>query len=57
MPLDPRRVKALFNSSLDAADRAAFLEQECGDEQELRERLNDLLAPATSPPVPSSNPW
>ena len=46
MPLDPRRVKALFNAALDlpdAAGRTAFLDRECGDDQELRQRLDELL--------------
>ena len=37
MPLDPRRVKALFNAALDLpdpADRPAFLERECGDDRD-----------------------
>ena len=41
MPIDPRRVKELFNAVVDlpeAADRAAFLERECGGDRELRER-------------------
>jgi tetratricopeptide (TPR) repeat protein/tRNA A-37 threonylcarbamoyl transferase component Bud32 len=47
MPLDPRRVKALFNAILDLsdpADRPAFLDRECGDEPELRRRLEELVA-------------
>src|SRR5947209_18274513 len=47
MALDPRRVKALFNSALDLpdpADRPAFLDRECGDDLELRRRLEHLLA-------------
>ena len=47
MPLDPRRVKSLFQAALDLpdpADRPAFLDRECGDDQELRARLDELLA-------------
>ena len=47
MALDPRRVKALFHSALDLpdpADRPAFLDRECGDDLELRRRLEELLA-------------
>ena len=51
MPLDPR-VKALFNAALDLpdpADRPAFLERECRDDQELRQRLEELLAAYDQP--------
>ncbi|MDB5350305.1 MAG: pkn [Planctomycetota bacterium] len=47
MPLDPRRVKGLFNAALDLPDgddRSAFLDRECGDDRELRRRLVELLA-------------
>jgi serine/threonine protein kinase len=46
MPLDPRLVKALFNAALDLpgpAARPAFLDRECGDDTELRQRLQQLL--------------
>jgi serine/threonine protein kinase len=52
MLLDPRHVKALFNAALDlpaAADRAAFLDRECGDNKGLRQRLGDLLAAYDQP--------
>ena len=52
MALDPRRVKALFNAALDLpdpADRPAFLERECRDDQELRQRLEELLAAYDQP--------
>jgi len=52
MPLDPRRVKALFNAALDLPDpagRPAILERECGDDRELRQRLTDLLAAYDQP--------
>ena len=38
MPLDPRRVKAL--DLADPAERTAFLDRECGDDNELRRRLD-----------------
>src|SRR5947209_5595569 len=47
MALDPRRVKALFHSALDLsdpADRPGFLDRECGNDLELRQRLEELLA-------------
>jgi hypothetical protein len=47
MPLDPRRVKELFNAALDLidpADRPGFLDRECGDDRALRQRLDELLA-------------
>ena len=58
MALDPRRVKALFNAALDLpdpADRPAFLDRECGDDRELRLRLDELLA-AHDGPVESLEP-
>ncbi len=46
MPADPRRVKELFVAALDLDPhgRAAFLDRECGDDAELRQRLDALLA-------------
>ena len=47
MTLDPPRVKILFGQALDhadPADRLAFLDRECGDDPELRRRLDELLA-------------
>ncbi len=52
MPLDPRRVKALFNSALDLsepADRSSFLDRECGEDRELRQRLDELIAAFDEP--------
>jgi hypothetical protein len=52
MPLGPRQVKALFNAAVDLpdpADRPAFLDRECGDDRELRQRLDDLLAAYEQP--------
>jgi hypothetical protein len=59
MPLDPRRVKALFNSALDMddpADRPAFLDRECGDDPELRRRLGELLAAYDQPAAALEQP-
>ncbi|MBX9622306.1 MAG: serine/threonine-protein kinase [Gemmataceae bacterium] len=47
MPLDPRRVKALFVAALDLPDapaRAALLDRECGPDNDLRQRVERLLA-------------
>src|SRR4051794_41923578 len=52
MTLDPRRVKTLFGQALehaDPADRTAFLDRECGDDPELRHRLEELLAAHDNP--------
>src|SRR4051812_39755665 len=52
MALDPRRVKALFHAALDLpdpADRPGFLDRECGDDPELRHRLEELLAAHDQP--------
>ncbi|HEY2785644.1 MAG TPA: tetratricopeptide repeat protein [Fimbriiglobus sp.] len=46
MPADPRRVKDLFVAALelpDPAARLAFLDRECADDPELRQRLAVLL--------------
>ena len=47
MPLDPSRVKTPFNSALDLsepADQSSFLDQECGEERKLRQRIDELIA-------------
>ena len=52
MHIDPQRMKALFNSTVDLrdpADRPAFLDRECGDNPELRRRLDELLAAYDGP--------
>ncbi len=52
MPLDPRHVKALFVAAIereDPADRATFLDRECGDDDELRRRLDQILAAIDQP--------
>ena len=46
MPLDPKRVQAVFLEAAeyhDPADRAAILDRECSDDPELRERVEALL--------------
>src|SRR5438067_1816171 len=46
MAVDPRRVKELFVAALDLPApqaRQAFLDQECGADAELRQRLDVLL--------------
>jgi eukaryotic-like serine/threonine-protein kinase len=63
MAFDPTRAKALFNAALDLpgpAERPAFLDRECGDDQELRHRLEELLAahdrPASALERPMADP-
>ena len=46
MPLNPRRVQAVFLETADyhdPADRAAILDRECSDDLELRRRVEALL--------------
>jgi eukaryotic-like serine/threonine-protein kinase len=53
MALDPARVKALFQAVIEQPDhveRRAFLDREVGDDTELRDRLNALLAAYEQPP-------
>ncbi len=53
MAIDPERVKVLFLASIergDPADRRAFLDAEAGDDTELRDRLDALLAAYDQPP-------
>ena len=53
MAVDPRRVKALFNTARDLpapTERSSYLDRECGEDTELRQRLDELLA-ATDPPA------
>ena len=52
MTADPRRVKELFIAALDLPDapaRQAFLERECGDDADLRQRLEALLQAHENP--------
>ena len=49
----PERVKALFQAAIerdDPASRRAFLDDEVGDDAELRDRLDALLAAYDQPP-------
>ncbi len=53
MAIDNARVKALFQSAVeitDPAERQAFLEREAGQDRELRDRLNALMAAYDAPP-------
>src|ERR1700740_2427778 len=46
MPADPQRIQSIFLAALEAADpadRAALLARECGDDAELRQRVEVLL--------------
>src|SRR5690348_12849715 len=46
MPADPRRLKEIFGAAIDLADESAryrLLDQECGDDLELRRRVEALL--------------
>jgi eukaryotic-like serine/threonine-protein kinase len=46
MPLDPRRVQAVFLEAadcIDSVDRAAILDRECSADLELRRRVEALL--------------
>src|SRR5262249_13563474 len=53
MAIEPERVKALFLAAIergDPADRRAFLDAEVGDDAELRDRLDAMLAAYDQPP-------
>jgi hypothetical protein len=58
MPAEPMQVKSLFlaAAALQPAQRAAFLDQTCGTDAELRQRVEQLLAahdePGGQPPPP-----
>ncbi|MFL5330876.1 MAG: tetratricopeptide repeat protein [Gemmataceae bacterium] len=43
MPIDSKRVQAVFLAAVEQADRAAILDRECGDDLELRRRVEALL--------------
>ncbi|MEZ0263476.1 MAG: tetratricopeptide repeat protein [Phycisphaerae bacterium] len=54
MAVDSKRVKTLFLAASDLAapaERAAFLDRECGGEADLRARVEALLAAGAAPPV------
>ena len=55
MAVDPARAKSLFLNASDLADpaeRAAYLNRECGDDAELRNRVEALLRANEDSPVP-----
>ena len=59
MAIDPERVKALFLAAIerdDSANRRAFLDQEIGDDAELRDRLDALMAAYDQPPIALDRP-
>jgi tRNA A-37 threonylcarbamoyl transferase component Bud32/lipopolysaccharide biosynthesis regulator YciM len=52
MPFDAARAKALFLNALDLpdpADRLGFLDRECGEDADLRQRVDQLLAAYDQP--------
>ncbi|HET6573901.1 MAG TPA: serine/threonine-protein kinase [Fimbriiglobus sp.] len=60
MSADPRRVKDLFVAALDLPDdpaRRALLDRECGDDAELRRRLDGLLAAHDRPDAALGQPF
>jgi serine/threonine protein kinase len=59
MPLDPRRVKELFEAALELPDhqaRQAFIDGECGADDELRQRLHMLFAAHEAPHAALNQP-
>src|SRR5260370_32376329 len=55
MAVDAARAKFLFLAASDLADpaeRAAFLDRECGDDAELRNRVEALLRANDAAPLP-----
>lgn len=59
MAIDPARVKSLFLAASEIADpaqRAAYLDRECGAEAELRARVEALLRANDSSPLLASEP-
>src|SRR3954463_16570937 len=56
MAIDPKRAKSLFLAASDLAapaERAAYLDRECGGEADLRARVEALLA-ADAAPAPGT---
>jgi tetratricopeptide (TPR) repeat protein/predicted Ser/Thr protein kinase len=51
MPADPQRVKAVFMAASEAAmaDQPALLDRECGDDADLRQRVEALLQAQAEP--------
>ena len=59
MAIDRERVKALFQAAIerdDPASRRAFLDDEIGDDAELRDRLDALMAAYDQPPSALDRP-
>ena len=59
MAIDPERVKPLFQTAIerdDPASRRAYLDDEIGDDAELRDRLDALLAAYDRPPTALDRP-
>ena len=42
MPIDSKRVQAIFLVAVEQADRAAILDRECGNDLELRRRSRSI---------------
>src|SRR5262249_25078629 len=59
MAVDPARVKSLFLAAseiADPAERAVYLDRECGEDAELRARVEALLRANDASPLPESQP-
>jgi serine/threonine protein kinase/WD40 repeat protein len=60
MPADPPRVKELFSAALELAEpeaRRDFIDRQCADNPELRERLQELLAAHDRPNAILNQPF
>ncbi|MEM7234653.1 MAG: hypothetical protein AAF517_20915, partial [Planctomycetota bacterium] len=57
-PEQYRRIEELFEPALSRSgdDRARFLDDECGDDRELRERLESMLRSVASDELPHGLP-
>jgi len=58
MAIDPKRVQAIFIAAVDAANttiRAAIVERECGNDVDLRRRIEALLHAHDARPMISTN--
>jgi serine/threonine protein kinase len=49
MPLDSKRIQSVFLAAVEAADRPAVLARECGDDADLRRRVEALLQAHDAP--------
>ena len=59
MTIDHGRIKALFQAAIDRedpAERLEYLDREIGNDTDLRDRLDDLLAVYDRPPARSTAP-